>query len=135
MVETSAELMVFTISGKKFAFSPDIIREVIAMPCCTPVPLGNSYLVGLFNYKNEIVPAYSVHKIMGDGSISVLKYCIIIDTYKGLMGYAVESVLGMYALEKVIQVDATMIKLEGELKIISSIKIGEDGETIAVLGV
>ena len=132
-----AEILIFQTGEKKYAFSAELIVRVMAIPRYTPVPLEIECLLGVFNYKNEIVPLYSTQKIMNGREEHHSELCIIVNSHKGLIGYVVDFIDGIFSTEKAVQLDSQLVVLKGNLKIISTIRFtcDENDSLVTILGI
>jgi chemotaxis signal transduction protein len=132
-MNTDTQIFVFELDGKKYAFPLIFVKEVVAMPAYTPVPLSPEYLVGLANYKNGVLPVYSLEKMLDVNQKSTPKLCLIIYSRAGIIGYGVDAVLGVRVLNNARQLEARVKDLAGGLRILSTLQLGVDGEPVTML--
>lgn len=132
-MSAETQIFIFEVDGKRYAFPVNYVKEVIAMPSYTPVPLSPEYLLGLANYKNGALPVYSLEKILDVNKTEVPKLCLIIYSRLGMVGYGVDAVTGVRVLNKARQLEARVRSLPGELRMLSTLQLGIGEEPITIL--
>lgn len=132
-MSTEQQILVFTLDDKAYGFAVSKIKEVIALPPCTTVPLGPEFLLGLINYKNTPLPVYCLEAIFGLPYSTERRLCLIVQSRLGLLGYAIDAVEGIRSLSKAIQVEARIKDLPGELRIIATLQLAQREHTVQIL--
>lgn len=132
-MNTNTQIFVFELGGKRYAFPVDYVKEVVAMPHYTQIPVSPDYVLGLANYKNSVLPLYSLEKIFDINKASTSKLCLIVYSRQGLIGYGVDAVTGVHPLSNVRQIEAGIRSLRGELKIVSTLQLGVEPEPVTML--
>jgi len=127
------EVLVFELDDKLYAFPISQMKEVIALPHCNIAPMMPPYLLGVINYKNSVLPVYSLEKIFGIEQGKKNSLCLIVNSRLGLLGYAIETVLGIRSLEKATQVEERVSVLPGELRIVSTVQLAMQEKPIHIL--
>lgn len=132
-MNASAQIFVFEVGGKRYAFPVDYVKEVVAMPQYTPVPVSPDHVLGLASYKNGVLPLFSLEKIFDINKASASKLCLIVYSRQGLIGYGVDAVAGVHPLSNVHQIEAGIRTLSGALKIISTLQLGLEASPVIML--
>ena len=132
---TKSEILIFEAGRKAYAFPIAYIQEVLDMPTCTAVPLGPECLVGLANYKNTILPVYSMKDIFSQESTEKPLYCLVVEGAEKRMGCAVRNVRGIYSLHNSRQASSHVDTWPGGVKSISVVKLEEEEEEITILDI
>jgi len=65
MAERERPYLTFVSTGRRYAFPADEIVEVIRTPAAARVPLAPPALMGLANYRGEILPLVSLRRLLG----------------------------------------------------------------------
>ena len=132
-MSTGTQIFIFELDGKQYAFPVTYVKEVVAMPKYTPVPASPEFLLGLANYKNGVLPIYSLEKILDVNKTETPKLCLIIYSRNGVIGYGVDAVRGVRVLNNARQLEARVRNLPGGLRVISTLQLGVEDEPITML--
>ncbi len=127
------EVLVFELDDKLYAFPISQMKEVIALPPCNIAPMMPPYLLGVINYKNSVLPVYSLEKIFGIEQSKKNSLCLIVNSRLGLLGYAIDAVLGIRSLEKATQIEERVSVLPGELRIVSTVQLAMQEKPVHIL--
>lgn len=60
----------FELDKKLYGVPMPFVREVLIGPSLTPVPLSSSYLVGITNFRGEVLPVFEISPLIQDNSPS-----------------------------------------------------------------
>jgi purine-binding chemotaxis protein CheW len=64
-VEGLAELVVFRLEGREYAFPLEHVNEVLGMVALTPVPEAPPWLSGVINLRGQVVPVVDLRTRLG----------------------------------------------------------------------
>ena len=79
--------LLITVGADLYAFEMSSVREVAAAPIVTPLPSAPAPVLGVFNLRGEIVPAYDTAALLGFGAISEWRFIVVIETASGSVGF------------------------------------------------
>ena len=127
------QILVFELDDNLYAFPISQVEEVIAMPTYTTAPNMPQYLLGVTNYKNNIVPIYSLEKIFAIDGERKCSLCLVVKSRFGLISYAIDAISGVRSLDKAVQVDERIRNLTGGLRIISTIQLAMQEKPVHIL--
>jgi chemotaxis signal transduction protein len=78
----------FPVGSEWYAVDFDWVREVVAEPRLTPIPLVPGSVLGLVNLRGEMVPVFDTGRMLGVGPIGDTPFVVVLDTAGGLAGLA-----------------------------------------------
>lgn len=98
------QLLVFKLGDCQFALSVDhIVRVVVAEPC-TPIPRSMEHLIGLANFRNQIIPIVDLAHSLG--ATEEAGYYLIVALEDGRhQGLAVTSIVGVRTTDEAVLSD------------------------------
>ena len=130
-----SQLLIVQCGDAAYALPTDYVKEVVAMPACTDVPMGPPHLLGLCNYHNLPLPIYDFANLVHAEQAGQATYSVVVQHGQDLRGYSVENVLGTADVQNAKQLDASVTPLEDGLKIISVLKLEDLAQPVCVLGI
>ena len=95
-------LLCFTVSDKEYAVSIESVREVRRIKQITPIPKALDFIEGVVSLRGRVVPIISLSKKLGlpSDKSSSLNRVLITESNNHILGIAVDSVLGVTAIDK-----------------------------------
>lgn len=106
------QLVIFSLSGQKYAIPVLITQEIIKMIDVTPVPRSDSFVEGVINLRGRIVPIINLNKRLDLPRSEVTRDTrIIVVEYKGAnVGIIVDRVqeVGRYSPDEVESPESVM---------------------------
>ena len=104
-------LLCFNLADKEYAIGIESVREVRRLKNITPIPKALDFIEGVVSLRGRVVPIISLRKKLGlpyDKSSSFNRV-LITESNNHILGLAVDSVLGITAIDK------ANIELPGEV--------------------
>ncbi len=107
-------VVVWTSHGQRYATPAAAIVEVIPMVQSRPIPGSHAWLVGLFDYRGELLPLFDAARLIGDQASTIRMSSRILvvasdnqkDHRPSRGGLMVEHVLGSERLDDPVQAAA-----------------------------
>lgn len=81
-------VVVFGLGDELFAVDAAVTREVVAAPVISSLPTAPATVVGLFNLRGEIVPAFDTAALLGLPSTGRSPFVLVVETEPGPAGLA-----------------------------------------------
>jgi chemotaxis signal transduction protein len=94
---------IFRAGRERFCLQVLDVEEVVEWPTVTPLPLGPSYLMGIFNLRGSIVPVVDIAFTEGRRPDLPPKHCVVAAARVGdsteltRIGIAADDVIGTYS--------------------------------------
>lgn len=99
--EDHLDLLEVVISGERFAFEAKNVREASKMQNLTPLPCTPSFVMGLLNYRGQILPLIDIREILElpqrANSFDEFQV-VVIQTSHGQTGIFVDEITGICSL-------------------------------------
>lgn len=128
-------LVLFTLENRQFALRLDCVERVIRAAEITPLPKVPDIIMGIINIHGEIVPVVNIRRrfSLPERNISVndqiiiiksprRKFCFFADSVPGYAEVSSEEVINEEKLWHGIELVEGVIRLEGEIVLISDLK-------------
>lgn len=109
-------MLVVESGGTRYGIEADYIHEIITNPAVTKAPVQPDYLIGLNNYKSQVIPVLSLDKLCGSEEKDSVA-CIVLEYQDGLAGLAVSGLGGMVDHELVSEIDGSQMESCGYIRI------------------
>jgi len=95
-------LLCFNLAEKEYALGIENVREVKRLKSVTPVPKALDFIEGVISLRGRIVPIINLRKKLGlpAGKKTLFNRVLITKTNNHILGIAVDSVIGVVALDE-----------------------------------
>jgi len=140
MTENGRKHLIFTLSGKRYAFDLTQVAEVIENPAVWPIPLAPASYPGAINFHGTIVAVLDLALFIGHPQGNGTGKVIVLDTRIAALAISVESIIRITPLGQgvlsAITVDETFARgqldlPEGKAVLLDAVGIAEHAaETI-----
>lgn len=89
-------LLVFDLGRASYGFAASVVREIVARPCLTPVPLVPRLIAGALNHRGAILAALDLCTLLDPSRIKApTRYAVIIEQASLVFGLLVDDVVGV----------------------------------------
>lgn len=82
----SVTAVLLPVGPDRYAVPARLVREVVADPRPTRLPTAPTALVGLFNLRGEVVPAFDTAALLGIGHVEHAAVAVVVTTNAGPAG-------------------------------------------------
>ena len=95
-------LLCFNLAEKEYAVSIESVREVRRIKKITPIPKALDFIEGVVSLRGRVVPIINLRKKLGLSSdkSSSFNRVLITESNNHILGIAVDSVIGVTAIDK-----------------------------------
>lgn len=95
-------LLCFDLADKEYAVNIESVREVRRVKQVTPIPKALDFIEGVISLKGRVVPIINLRKKLGLPSVKSTSFnrVLITESNNHVLGIAVDSVLGVTAIDK-----------------------------------
>jgi purine-binding chemotaxis protein CheW len=93
MTETARKYLIFTLSGRRYAFDLDQVAEVVEQPATWPIPLAPPCYHGAINFHGTIVAVMDLAMFLGLTGGQNTENVIVLDTRIAALAFSVESII------------------------------------------
>ncbi|MFA5074375.1 MAG: chemotaxis protein CheW [Nitrospirota bacterium] len=92
-----AEFLTFRLSGEEYALPVEIVREVLKIRSCTPVPNAAAHVLGITSLRGAVLPVVDLCGRLGlaPGSRDVKSRILVLNTDEEDIGLVVDRVTGV----------------------------------------
>lgn len=92
MSETACKYLIFTLSGRQYAFDLAQVLEVVEQPAIWPIPLAPHCYHGAMNFHGTIVAVMDLAMFLGLPAGHGSEKLIVLDTRIAALAFSVEAV-------------------------------------------
>jgi chemotaxis signal transduction protein len=93
MTEPSRKYLLFTLSGRRYAFDLAQVAEVVEQPVTWPIPLAPPCYHGAINFHGTIVAVMDLAMCLGLNGGHEAEKVIVLDTGIAALAFSVESII------------------------------------------
>jgi purine-binding chemotaxis protein CheW len=99
-IDSSRELVLIAIAGRRYALSPSYVREVLQMMEPTPMPGWPEEALGIIEVRGELVPLIDIAPQLGSAMLepSTDQFIVLLEDGARSWGVVVERVEGVQTL-------------------------------------
>jgi purine-binding chemotaxis protein CheW len=92
--DANTKYLTFQCGGQMFGIGIRQVIQIIRVPSITPLPESSSYMKGVIDVRDEMIPVIDLRMKLGkDGTVDSSKNCIVIVTIQGRsVGMIVDSI-------------------------------------------
>jgi purine-binding chemotaxis protein CheW len=93
------QLLVFDVSGRRYAVESRSVREIVGSPAATRIPGAPAWVRGLINLRGQLVIQVDlVHRLTGSPARSATGSTVVVESDERLLGLVVDDVHDVQAL-------------------------------------
>ena len=100
MTETGRKYLIFTLSGRRYAFDLAQVAEVVEQPATWPIPLAPPCYLGAINFHGTIVAVMDLAMFLGLPGNHDTEKVIVLDTRIAALAFTVERVIGIASVDQ-----------------------------------
>jgi purine-binding chemotaxis protein CheW len=93
MTESARKYLLFTLSGRRYAFDLAQVLEVVEQPATWPIPLAPPCYHGAMNFHGTIVAVMDLAMFLGLPGGHVSEKVIVLDTRIAALAFTVEGII------------------------------------------
>ena len=121
MTETARKYLLFTLSGRHYAFDLAQVVEVVEQPAIWPIPLAPPCYHGAMNFHGTIVAVMDLAMFLGLSGGQGAEITIVLDTGIAALAFSVECIIRITS-----QVQAELSGTQGdEAFVLGQLKLPE----------
>jgi purine-binding chemotaxis protein CheW len=90
--------VVVPVGEDQFAVDVQAVREVVAMPSVTPLPLAPAWVLGVINVRGEVVPVLDTGSLMALGANADPAFAVVVMTSEGSAALAASAMPAVVTL-------------------------------------
>lgn len=98
MADKTQDVIILEAGRVWYGFDARQVEELISLPALSWLPLAPENVLGMTDYKNQVLPVYSFPDICGV-TAGKMDFCLILKQNLDMYGLAADKVLGMASLE------------------------------------
>ena len=141
MIDGTNRLIIFTISGIKYALFLRHVAEVVELPRIFPMPHAPLYFPGIMNFHGDLVSLLDLSQFLMNAPRNPHGKVLVLDTDIANLALWVDTVENVGAAEVVLEefesdeslVEKVLIMADGEVKMLSVEKLLERLEDILTI--
>jgi chemotaxis signal transduction protein len=108
MTENTQKHLIFTLSGKRYAFDLVQVAEVIENPAAWPIPLAPACYLGAINFHGTIVAVLDLALFLGHRQGYGTGKVIVLDTRIAALAISAESIIRITPLGQAVHSAVTV---------------------------
>jgi len=93
MSDTAHKYLIFSLSGRRYAFDLAQVAEVVERPATCPIPLAPPYYHGAMNFHGTIVAVMDLAAFLGLPSGHDVEQSIVLDARIAALAFSVEAII------------------------------------------
>jgi purine-binding chemotaxis protein CheW len=93
MTEAARKYLIFTLSGRRYAFDLAQVAEVVEQPATWPIPLAPPCYHGAINFHGAIVAVMDLAMFLGLPGVHGTGKTIVLDTRIAALAFSVEGIV------------------------------------------
>lgn len=101
MTEAARKYLIFTLSGRRYAFDLDQVAEVVEQPATWPIPLAPPCYHGAINFHGTIVAVMDLAMFLGLSGGHGSDKLIVLDTRIAALAFLVDRVIRIASVDQV----------------------------------
>jgi chemotaxis signal transduction protein len=100
MTEAERTYLIFSLSGRRYAFDLAQVAEVVEQPAIWPIPLAPTCYNGAMNFHGTIVAVMDLAMFLGLSGRHGVEKAIVLDTRIAALAFCVEDIVRITPLGK-----------------------------------
>ena len=93
MNDTAPKYLIFTLSGRRYAFDLAQVAEVVERPATCPIPLAPTCYHGAMNFHGTIVAVMDLAALLGLPGEHDAEHTIVLDARIAALAFSVETII------------------------------------------
>ena len=100
MTEAGRKYLIFSLSGRRYAFDLAQVAEVVEQPATWPIPLAPPCYLGAINFHGTIVAVMDLAMFLGLPGNHDTEKVIVLDTRIAALAFTVERVIRIASVDQ-----------------------------------